>query len=117
VRMASPLASDRNLSPAPWKITGRPHHITANLGSLLDHAGPCILLSSGHKIRHLWTLTCLHPCVPASFHYFSLIPHHMPATQSLDLPPVYIGSLSNIPLHFFTRFFPRPAINPLSGPS
>jgi hypothetical protein len=94
----------------PWKrllsslkIVGSLHYMTADLGSSKGHAGPCTLSLSGHKIR---PLTNLHPDFRASFRYLcSIIPHRMPATHSLDLSPVYVGSLTNTPLHFSLSFF------------
>jgi hypothetical protein len=55
--------------------------------------------------------------LPASFCYLcSLIPHHMPATHSLDLSPLHVGSLPNTPLHFFPIFFLDQQSHPFWGP-
>jgi hypothetical protein len=116
-RMAFVWESHGNLSSAPWKITGSLHHMTAGLVSLWDLAGPCTLLLAGHKICLLWALTNLHPDVPASFHYLcSLICNRMPPTDSLDLSPLHISSLSNTPLHFSPIFFLDQQKHPFSRP-
>jgi hypothetical protein len=61
----------------------------------------------------LQALISFHPDVSAFFHYVcSLIPHRMPATHSLELSLLHIGSLPNTPLHF-SRLSPRPAKRPI----
>jgi hypothetical protein len=66
-------------------------------------------------------LASLHPDVPVSFCYFcyvfSLILHHMPATNSLDPSPLHVGFLPNIFLHFYPIIFPDQQNRPFSGPS
>jgi hypothetical protein len=109
-RMPSVWASHGNLSTAPQMIVRSLHHMTADLGSLWGHAGPCILPSSRHKICPLWAVTSLCSDVLGSFRYpCSLIPPspHMPVTLSLTywfpsqhtltLPPVFFLDLQNCP--------------------